>query len=421
MSETLIRCRAAVAVLAAVLALAAAPQAPAAASAHAAAERRITEAQHREAQRHLARERQLAHERRVVRGRRLQARLRTERHWYYRGHQLVYAHAPPHRHAAPPAQTTAPATPAPAPAAKPAAKPAALVRPHRERIVVKPAAQPVALQGPPARPIQGAMALPLITTAQAAPAATPAQAAAAPAVDLGTQLGELTTAAALEMKDARLDLPAALSSGGQGKVVLTLPPDLLSAIQAKAAAVGLKSSARKVFISARLAGQGYQVTPNGQQSARVDAGPTIFAWDVAPSAAAGGVLTADMTGSLQGEDDAKTFALGAVTAQIPPPAQPASAAAPAQAPAAAPSKLKLPDLGHWILRLHDLAIPGHPTVTVPGLGPVASEKLVAAGLIALILIMLIAIARSAGARRERAERRRRFHDFEAADFGDGQT
>ncbi len=78
--------------------------------------------------------------------------------------------------------------------------------------------------------------------------------------------------------------------------------------------------------------------------------------------------------------------------------------------------LKLPDLAHF--RLHDLAVPGHPTLAVPGLGEVASEKAVAAGLVALILILLIAIMRSASARRERAERRRRFHQFEAAQFSD---
>ena len=438
MSKTLIRWGSPGALLAAVLALSAALQpAGAAAAVHhpvTAAERRIAYEQRLEEQRHLARERYLAHERalaherRLSRGRRLQTRLRTERHWYFRHHQLVYSHPGPH-HLAPAAKPVAVAhvvAPAPAPAPKPVAKPAphpaALIRPHRQRLVVKPAAQPVVLQTPQAKTtIDHPMALPLITT-QATPAITPAQAAAAPPVDLGTQLGELTTAAAQAMKNARLDLPPALSTGGEGKVVLTLPPELLAAIQAQAATVGLKPSARKVFVTARLAGQGYAVTPNGEQSARVDAGPTIFAWDVKPTGAPGGVLTADMTGSLQGDGDAKTFALGAVTAQIPPPGQPAAAPAPATAPAAAPSQLKLPDLGHWSLgglKLHSLAIPGHPTVPVPGLGQVASEKVVAAAILVLILILLIAIVRSAAARRERTQRRRRFHNFEAADFGDG--
>ena len=439
MCETPIRWRFPAAILASVLALLAAPQlssaAPAASHHHRHAEtatdRRLDVEQRREEQRHLARERYLArqrllaHEHLLARGDRLHARLRTERHWYYRHHQLVYAHpGPAHRHAPPKtpiaaAHAVAPApAPAPKPAATPAPKRAALVHPHRQRMVVKPA-QPVVLQQPQAKPIEGALALPLITT-QATPAATPAQAAAAPAVDLGTQLGELTTAAAQDMKNARLDLPPGLSTGGEGKVVLTLPPDVLATIQAKAAEVGLKSSAHKVFITARLAGQGYAVTPNGEQTARVDAGPTIFAWDVKGAGAPGGVLTADMTGSLQGDGDAKTFALGAVTAQIAPPGQPAAAPAAAPAPTAASGGLKLPGFGHGGgFGLHDLAIPGHPTIAVPGLGQVASEKVVAAGILALILILLIAIIRSGSARRERAERRRRFHSFESSDFGDG--
>ncbi len=157
----------------------------------------------------------------------------------------------------------------------------------------------------------------------------------------------------------------------------------------------------------------------------------MFSWDVKSSPTPGGLLTADLTGSLQGEGDDKTFALGAVTAQIVAGGRPAPPPAPITAPAASPPKLnlKLPDFSGLHLsairppdlsRLHlrALAIPGHPSVAVPGLGQVASEKVVAAAIAALALILLIAIVRSAGARRERAERRRRFHSFEAASFGD---
>jgi len=386
-------------------------------------ERQLAYEQRLEQERHAARERYLAHERILVGKHRPTTRHRYVRHWYYRHHQLVFEHpqrSRPLRQVRPPAAVAAPA---PQLAGKPAPSPARLVRPRP--IVMKPAARPVVLQQPQVKPIDHSLALPLIT-AQAPPAITPDQAAAAPAVDLGTQLGELTSAAALDMKNTRLDLPAALSTGGEGKVTLTLPPDLLATIQAKATAVGLGASGRKVFITAKLAGQGYEITPNQGQTARMDAGPTVFAWDVKPSAAPGGVLTADMTGSLQGLGEAKTFALGAVTAQILGPAQ--AAAAPVSAPAAA-SQVRLPDLAHLQLgglklpdlsrlKLHDLAIPGHPTVTVPGLGPVASEKVVGSGLIALVLIFLVAIVRSASARRERAERRKRFHSFEAAQFGD---
>ena len=380
-------------------------------------ERRLAYEQHLEHERHLARERYLAHERIVVREHTPKARLRNVGHWSYRHHQLAFERPRPlHPHG----QLHGPSIAAPVlagqSASRPGPRPARLVRPRP--MVMKPAAKPIVLQQAQVKPIDHSMALPLIT-AQATPAITPDQAAAAPAVDLGTQLGELTSAAALDMKNARLDLPAALSTGGAGKVTLTLPPDLLATIQAKAKAVGLGPSGRKVFITAKLAGQGYAITPNQGQTARVDDGPTVFAWDVKPADAPGGVLTADMTGSLQGNSEAKTFALGAVTAQIPAPAQAAPAAVPA--PAGAPSQVKLPDFGHLrlgSLKLHDLAIPGHPTLAVPGMGEVPSEKVVATGLVALILILLISIVRSASARRERAERRRRFHSFDAAQFGD---
>ncbi len=249
-------------------------------------------------------------------------------------------------------------------------------------------------------------------------------------MDLATQLGQLTTAVAEVMKGAKLDVPTALSTGGEAKVVLTLPPDLLAGAQAKAAQVGLGAAARKMFITAKLAGQGYAITPNAEQTARLEAGePTVFSWDVKPSSTPGGVLTADMTGSLQGDGSDKTFALGAVTAQIPVAGQAAPAPAPIQAPATAAVQLKLPDLSRIKLgqvrmpdlsglRLRALGIPGHPTVNVPGLGQVASYKLVALGIVLLVLILLGLIMRSARARRERAERRRRFHSFEANHFSD---
>jgi hypothetical protein len=394
---------------------------------------------------YFAYRRYLAHER--LR----QTRLKQAHHWYYRHHHLEFA-APVHargryliapHHGAAPAAHVAAATrpavkpaassaPAKAKAARPAPHPAAWVRPHHSRILVEPTAKPVALQpsGPPAL-AQTTLALPLISP-QPAPAATPAQAAAAPAVDLATQLGQLTTAVAEVMKGARLDVPPAISSGGEAKVVLTLPAGLLESTRASAAQAGLGPAARKVFVTARLAGQGYGVNPTDEQTARLQAGePTVFIWDVKPSSTPGGVLTADMTGSLQGDGDDKTFALGAVTAQIPVAGQIAAAPAPIQAPESTSPRLnlKLPDFSHVKLggvrlpdlsRLHlrDLAIPGHPTLNLPVLGRVASYKVVAAGILALILILLASIMRNARARRERAERRRRFHSFEANHFGD---
>ena len=344
--------------------------------------------------------RELTRDRYLERRRALRNR-RWARHWRLSHHHLVFVR---------PGHTRLHVAPEPArdPSDRPTPRPEAFVRPGRQSLLVLVATAPT----------------------PAAPAATPDQAAAAPAVDLATQLGELTVAVAEVMKGAKLEVPPALSTGGEGKVVLTLPAELSRALQAKSGQVGLGGAARKTFITAKLAGQGYAVVPNQEQTARLQPGePTVFSWDVKSSPTPGGVLTADMTSSLQGDGDDKTFALGAVTAQIPVGGQAAPAPTPIQAPASQPLQLKLPDLSHIRLnsirppdlsrlQLRGLGVPGHPTVTVPGLGPIASYKVVAAGIVVLVLLLLLAILRSASARRERAERRRRFHSFEASSLGD---
>jgi hypothetical protein len=251
-------------------------------------------------------------------------------------------------------------------------------------------------------------------------------------------LDRLTAAVALDMKTVTLAVPSDLSSGRSAKVVLTLPATLLESIRAKALAVGLRRAARRAEVVIVLSGRGYAITPGGSQSARLQPGqPAVFSWDVQPSSAPGGVLTADMTGALYGAEPAATFALGAVTAQVS-----AAQAAPVNTPAPVRAginilgetlpdlskldlgglklpdlgKLKLPDLNQF--HLQDLAIPGHKTIDVPGLGPVASEKVVTVGILAVILILLMLIARNARQRRLKAERRRRFHTFEATTFAE---
>ena len=341
---------------------------------------------------------ELAHDRYLERRRALRNR-RWARHWRLSHHHLVFVR-PGHARPRP--------APRPDPDDRLTPRPEAFLHSDRRSLLILAATAPT----------------------PAAPAATPAQAAAAPAVDLATQLGQLNVAVAEVMKGARLDVPAALATGGEGKVVLTLPAELSGTLQAKSGQVGLGGAARKTFLTAKLAGQGYAIVPNQEQTARLQPGePTVFSWDVKSSPTPGGVLTADMTGSLQGDGDDKTFALGAVTAQIPVGGQAAPAPAPIEAPAAQPLQVKLPDLSHIRLgairppdlsrlQLRGLSIPGHPTVAVPGLGQVPSYKVVAAGIVALVLLLLIAVLRSASARRERAERRRRFHSFEASHLGD---
>ncbi len=444
MSETLIRWPTCAAALAAVLALGAwgrSPQAaPALQFAHTPPAIQLASYghgrgglyDHRAHDVAAVRERTLAYRRLIAREHWRRAHHRDLGRWDYRHHHLKFEQperrgALHHDAIAHPGHAPVSSQPAATPAAPPPAHPATLIRAHRSRLQVTPAARPVLQPTGSLAPVT--LALPLLSP-QPSPAASPDQAAAAPAVDLATQLGQLTTAVAEIMKGAKLDVPAALSTGAEGKVVLTLPPELLASAQASAGQVGLRSAARKVFVTAKLAGQGYVITPNVEQTARLETGePTVFNWDVKPSATPGGVLTADMTGSLQGGGDNKTFALGAVTAQIAVAGQAVPATAPIQAPATTPMHLKLPDLGHLnlgalkapslsSLHLQSLSIPGHPMLAIPGLGQVASYKVVAVGILALILILLISIMRSANARRERAERRRRFHSFEANHFGD---
>jgi hypothetical protein len=293
---------------------------------------------------------------------------------------------------------------------------------RRQETLRKPAVAARAATGPHAP-----LALPLIASAVSAASAEATNAA----------LDRLTATVATDMKTVRLSVPADLSTGA-AKVVLTLPADLLRTIQAKAADVGLGRAARRAEVVIVLSGRGYTITPGGEQSARLRLGePAVFSWNVQPSKAPGGVLTADMTGALYGAEPAETFALGAVTAQVP-----AASAAPANAPA--PTRaganlsggklpdlnkldlgaLKLPDLGKLKLpdlnkfHLSDLAIPGHKTIDIPGLGPVASEKVVTVGILVVILILLMLVARNARQRRLKAERRRRFHSFEATSFAD---
>jgi hypothetical protein len=121
-----------------------------------------------------------------------------------------------------------------------------------------------------------------------------------------------------------------------------------------------------------------------------------------------------MSASISLEGQPATLPLGTLAVQLPPPVlagAPASAPAPASPPVLAPEESQL-DLGH--LSWSDLAIPGHPTVAVPGLGDVASGKLVAAGLLLLVLLIFRELLHRPF---ERAERRRALDELEAARFG----
>ena len=82
------------------------------------------------------------------------------------------------------------------------------------------------------------------------------------------------------------------------------------------------------------------------------------------------------------------------------------------------------DLGKLGVRLPSrlnpraLAIPGHPTVEVPMIGPVPSWKVVSIGLILLALLFVQSLLRGAGARRDR---RRRVAEIEDTYFSQGRA
>ena len=237
-------------------------------------------------------------------------------------------------------------------------------------------------------------------------------------------LQKLSVGLAPEMDAAKLD-----ASGPDGKATLTLPANLLESIRSEAGKAGVKAGSR-VSVSAQLTGAGYDITPNGEQSSALSDGQALtFDWQVKPTGAGRAPLSAAIDVSLDGAGAARTFALGVLTTTPPAPA-PSPAATPTKAEKpglmqrlsfnhlnlSSLSKLKLPDFNNFSLK--QLQVPGHKTLTVPGLGAVPSQKVVTATILILVVLALMIIARNAGVRRSRAERRRRFRTFEGTGFGD---
>lgn len=275
-----------------------------------------------------------------------------------------------------------------APARPAAARPAA---PRPAPITPAPARPAVVANAPTtARPV-----LKTPSTQPAAPAAAPV--AAAPA---DPRVARLQTALAPQVASAAaLTLGAPLSQRQEGPVVLTLPQNLFDLIRQEAAKVGLARPARVSEVSATLTGKGYEITPNGPQTARLKSGEAAsFQWQVKPGAGDLGPLRAQIDAALRGQRTPMTFSLGsvekAVTITIP------EAAKGFQFP-----KLDLGGIG----------LPDYGTVDVPGFGPTRSQTLIGAGLLLLAVLLLIAIARNAAEAKARARRRRKFRTM--ADYG----
>ncbi|MEH0197176.1 hypothetical protein V7S57_17010 [Caulobacter sp. CCNWLY153] len=308
-------------------------------------------------------------------------------------------HARPH-HARPASVAAArPAAPAvakatPKPLSKPtivaAAKPApapvkaAPVAPAPKTAAQAPVLKPVA---PPAKPAQLAKAPTPVVAPVAAPAA-PAAAKLPPKVEkLQAAVAPVATSGAV------LATAESLKTGKEGQVTLSLPATLGDMIKQQAAKLGIGKPAKKVSAYADLEGQGYEITPNGRQTATVKPGePTTFAWQVKPTPDAKGQLTTSFGASLDGAKPAQPFSLGSISKQV----------------AAVPAKAKEAAEGFQLPAFLDAQY------EVPGIGKVPGKSLLGAGLVLLALIILVAISRNAAKAKERAERRRKFrtlHDY----------
>jgi cell division protein FtsN len=111
-------------------------------------------------------------------------------------------------------------------------------------------------------------------------------------------------------KTAVLAAPADLSAAKPGKVTLSLPANLFSAIRAEAVKLGLAKAARKTEVTATLSGDGYTITPNGPQTQTLKPGKAAtFTWQVLPGPNAKGALKADVSALLKGAKEIESVSL----------------------------------------------------------------------------------------------------------------
>lgn len=293
----------------------------------------------------------------------------------------------------------------PRPASVAAARPVAPVAAKPAPIVAKPAVvaakpAPAPVKAAPVAPAPKAVAVlkpvaPPAKPAQLAKAPTPVVTPAAPAAaKLPPKVEKLQAAVApAATSGAVLATAESLKTGKEGQVTLSLPATLGDMIKQQAAKLGIGKPAKKVSAYADLEGQGYEITPNGRQTATVKPGePTTFAWQVKPTPEAKGSLTTSFGASLDGAKPAQPFSLGSISKQV----------------AAAPAKVKEAAEGFKLPAFLDAQY------DLPGVGKVPGKSLLGAGLVLLALIILVAISRNAAKAKERAERRRKFrtlHDY----------
>ncbi len=306
-------------------------------------------------------------------------------------HPEYHAAAPAHRvHATLPAAPVA--HPAPVPAAKPAPKPAvvAQAKPAPAAPMAKPvapktvAAPPAPLKAvEPAKPATPLAKPPVVAAAKPEAPAKPA-----------TKLEKLQAAVAPEATNgAVLAAGESLSKGQPGQVTLSLPATLGDLIKKEAAKLGLTKAAKKTSAYAELSGEGYEVTPNGRQTAVVKAGePTTFAWQVKPGPEAKGQLKSQFGVEMSGAKEPQGFSLGDISKRV----------------AAAPEQVKK---GFGDLNLGAL----NGSVSLPGLGSVPIKTALGVALVLLALIILVGVVRGNTAARQRAERQRKYRTL--TDYG----
>ena len=186
---------------------------------------------------------------------------------------------------------------------------------------------------------------------------------------------------------SKLLAPERLGLGKSGQVTLSLPETLLATLQKGARKLGLTKAAKKVDISASLTGQGYEITPPGVQTTSLKLGEApSFNWQIKPLAGPRGPLKVDLGATLRGLHLSKIMTLGELQRSIldvlPPPP---------------PAKKSWSDY---------LSIPGHPTITLPGVGAVASNMVVEAILALLALFVVLNLLRGGGSDSREARRRR---------------
>ena len=295
---------------------------------------------------------------------------------------------------------------APVPVAHPVARPAVAVKPAPKPLpvaqrlpVAKPAPKPVAVAPVPAplKPVIAAKPIaPLAKVPVVAPiAAATAPVKAEPAKPL-TKLQKLQAAVAPEATKGAVLAPAAsLAEGKEGQVTLSLPATLGDLIKKEAAKLGLTKAAKKTSAYADLQGEGYEITPNGRQTAVVKTGePATFAWQVKPTTAAKGQLKTEFGVALNGAKPAQGFSLGSIAKRV----------VPFQDAVKAKTKgFAMPSLGRY------------ETVDLPGVGKVAGKSVLGGALVLLALLILVAISRNASAAKAQAERRRKFRTLN--DYG----